>query len=564
MEKSGLKNSRICHIGKHFRWRICGFLMSVLWLASPVLAEGGVVGELKKSLSPHESLLIKLFFGLLFFLVGLVVWEFFARRESSHSSLDIAKLAAAAAKKKTSAKAPVSSSLSGIEEKPTGRSFAPPPPPPPQKLPSSAPSVPSGNVSGEKSPADNPFAPPAPKQTATSASSEQTVSFSPSSDSGGSGDWSDLLDRVRAGEPEAGGFNHQTPPPSTEQENSPVFGGPTSPPAASSGFSFPAAEATPFGGQASSAPAVPDSSSSSEAWEALLKKTTHSGDEMPSPSSGVAGVGLTSSQAPFVNELASTEPPALSQDSPFSLSPSTDIQIPETSSGESTSPFSFPQDSQGTEPSPNFQFPASPGVTDEATPFSLPQAGSTGSTSPSFEQSPNDTAPSFSLPVAGAEADMSSPLPVPESPATSFQLPSSSSGSVNSSAGTLPLPDMFSGSSEPSQDVASSEGMSGTIPLTDMFSGSPETTNPFSSGDAAQSSTVPLGDMFSGSGESSTGVSFQLPSTGQGATPSAPTPFDFPGAANHSFDPEAGRTISLDFSQGLGQMPPPPQPKTEG
>ena len=400
-----------------------------------------------KGLAAYSSLLTNGFFVLLATFVGLVIWEVLDSRKASRSSLDIAKLAAAAAKKQSAAGAP-SGSLAGLEAPPATRPFAPPPPPPPPRPAAVEPppqeAAPSSPFAPKAAPAEssNPFAAPARDMAIESpASLESTIAFNPGSDAGSSGGWADLLQRVRAGEPEAGGFPAASSPPSTEDE----------------------------GGQTlSAAPPTPSSASSSEAWEALLKRTTTGESSAPKPAaSDIGKISLGSSPPAF----PASSTPSFGDDSAFSLptnAPS-GFSLPPSSEPSGTLGFSFSPEPSGESPSP----------------FSLPPTPAASG----FE------APSFKLPGGGADDSGGFQLPGGNSP---FDFGASAEGSSTS---TLPLSDLFASKSPPA-------------------SGPP---------------------------------AFQLP-TGSGAS----DPF------GSSEDIGVARTISLDFSKGGGQKPPPPLPKTEG
>lgn len=471
-----------------------------------LVLQGAVYAQVQPTgLAAHESLLTMAFFGLLVAFVALVVWEVLDNRSASRSSLDIAKLAAAAAKKQSSAGAP-SGSLAQIEALPTGRPFAPPPPPPPPKLPEPAveaspfaPPAPPPMPASEP-PVSNPFAAPSVEMVGASDLGsphvESTVAFPPgSADAGSSGGWADLLQRVRAGEPEAASFE-ASPPPSTEDE------------------SFSLAGST-----------EPAAASSSEAWEALLKRTT--GNEPSKPASPVGGdVGKISLQSNFQLPGDAPAPPSFgSEGSPFGGMPSSDpppaSNVFGTSFAEAAPPpapssaFSLPpQAPPASDPvGSGFPFASSEPSVEASSPFS--SLGTSGS----FPASPPVSAggsggfesPAFKLPGAPP------PTPAEEFSTGGFQLPGPAGGGFGGSAFDLP----------------------GGV------------------GENPASSTLPLSDLFSKPG-SGAPPAFQLPGSGGGA-------MDFSSALDsESANPGLGRTISLDFARGGGQKPPPPLPKTEG
>lgn len=448
-----------------------------------------------------------LFFVLIALFVGLVIWELADQRRASRSSLDIAKLAAAAAKKQSAANAP-SGNLAKLDSPPTTRPFAPPPPPPPSKAaPPPPPPPPSNAPPAGHQPSASPFGPPpsSEQQPAMGSSMggegmfgdssvESTVAFTPN-DPGASGGWADLLQRVRAGEPEAASFQESSPPPSTEDES----------------FAMPSLDSS------SSLDPAPSAGSSSEAWEALLKRTT-GGDspERSGESGSESGKIQLNSNFQLPGESAPPPPPAPPMDfsSPFdsaannSMTQSLDFE-PSTSplsfgggGGEpaGNSPFSLPTGDDGgatlAAPAPGFGFGSDLGP---SSPFSLPDAG--GGIDP--------PPPTFKLPGAGAVAS--------DNQTQSFQLPTGGA----EAGGSSPF---------------------------DFGSPSPPPPGP-------PSQTSPLSDLFGGQGSGSPGAppSFQLPSGGA----------DFLGGG--AFDVDASnRTISLDFAKGGGQAPPPPFPKTEG
>ena len=505
--------------------------VALLWLGAltgAAQAETGAAANLAKALAPFEGLLLKGLIGLLGFFVALVVWEVVEQKRASRSSLDIAKLAAAAAKKKSSAAAPASGSLTSVEA-PSSRSFAPPPPPPPPPAAASTPPPSGGSAPPPPPPpADNPFASSGAGAAAVGGAqpADSTVAFTPP-DAGSSGGWADLLQRVRAGEPEAASFGDSSPPPSTEQEPNPGFAPPAGgtpsetptagafqmPPSSGSSGEFSPPPGASLGGGAPSSPQnAPDGSASSEAWEALLKRTTGGPgdspfDAPPTQDSGRISLGSAFSETGIP---ASPDPTSKLGGGPpsFSLPGS---QQPEPGPGDSPG-FKIPGTAGTDAPTSAFQLPGSGGSDAPTLAFQLP--GSGGSDAPTS---------AFSLPG-------SQPPPSGEGP-PSFKLPGGQESKPAAGAGGAP------GFSMPGGGGA----------------------NPFdSSGFDDPSSTLPLTDMF-GSGQAGSPPSFQLPSMGQQKQGGGG---DFGGG--FQFDGEAGRTISLDFSQGSGQTPPPPQPKTEG
>ena len=513
---------------------MCTKQVSLLWLGAltcAAQAETGAASNLAKALAPFEGLLLKGLIGLLGFFVALVVWEVVEQKRASRSSLDIAKLAAAAAKKKSSASAPASGSLTSVEA-PSSRSFAPPPPPPPPAA--APPPSPSGGQSAPPPPpppAENPFASSGAGAAGASGGvqpADSTVAFTPP-DAGSSGGWADLLQRVRAGEPEAASFGDSSPPPSTEAEQSQGFvppgGAPSETPTAgafqmppssgSSGEFTPPSGASLGGGTPPPAQNAPDGSASSEAWEALLKRTT-------------GGPGDSPFDAP-----PSQESGRISLGSAFSESGPAPSPDPTSKLGAAPPSFSLPDSNQPTpEPgeSSGFKIPGTAGSDAPTSAFQLP--GSGGSEAPTS---------SFQLPGSGGS----------DSPTSSFSLP----GSQPAASGEGPPSFKLPGGQENTQPLTGGGGPPGFS----MPGGGGGGANPFdNSGFDDPSSTLPLSDMFGG-GQAGPPPSFQLPSMGQqqhGGGGDAGSGFQFDG--------EAGRTISLDFSQGAGQTPPPPHPKTEG
>ncbi|MCA9775357.1 MAG: hypothetical protein KC800_01515 [Candidatus Eremiobacteraeota bacterium] len=495
-----------------------------LWasLAGAAQAQG-----LAKSLAPHEGMLTGGAVGLLLVFVGLIAWEVIDQKRESRSSLDIAKLAAAAAKKKSSTSAPPSGSLSGVGA--GGKSFAPPPPPPPPPPPSSAPAPAAQSASAPPPPPasgqQNPFAQSAPAAPPSGIdNADSTVAFSPP-DAGSSGGWADLLQRVRAGEPEAANFG-ETPAPSTEEGTAPPPGFGESAPAAfgesapsafgQSGppaFGDPSPSTSPGGTEPSGliSPPPAESAASSEAWEALLKRTTGGGEMDRPPTKESDRIQLGGNPQSFsVPDSGSSGPPPAPPS--FSLNSQEEPKAPAPSS------FQLPG-SAATEPPSGFKLPGTdaPSAPAAGSGFKLPGSGGPDSGAPAASSSP------FSLPGASAEP------PKPPAGAPSFKLPGSEPSGAPSSGG-FQLP----GQSEPNP-----------------FAGG------FGGGIDDPSSTLPLSDMFSNAGSSP--PSFQMPSSGGQAQQQGSSPFEFP-----SGDDPHGRTISLDFSQGIGQTPPPPNPKTEG
>lgn len=498
-------------------------LAVTLGLQSAALAQAKPTG-----LAAHESLLTSAFFGLLLTFVALVAWEVADSKKASRSSLDIAKLAAAAAKKQSAAGAP-SGSLAHLDAPPTSRPFAPPPPPPPPKQPAFEPSSESSpspfSPPSREEPANNPFAAPPVEMigAGTPGSLESTVAFNPGgADAGSSGGWADLLQRVRAGEPEAASFE-AAPMPSTEDES----------------FSLPT----------NAEPAVGLSpASSSEAWEALLKRTT-TGDapkppgakSSPTPGGDVSKISLNSNfQLP--GEAAPMAPATpsgfgMGGGSPFGGPPS----------GEEAAP---PANAFGSSFDDGSTFPGAPPA------FSLP--GSTPAPEPSLGAPIGSMGFSFSEPAA---AEPASPFGGFGGGNFGATPPAGGSGGFESPSFKLP------GSSAPTDDFGG--GGSGGFQLPGGggmggggFGGGGGGNNPFDFGGAAfddnpSSSTLPLSDLFSSKPSSSSPPAFQLPSGGG--------PLDFGGGMDDAGgNPALGRTISLDFGRGGGQKPPPPLPKTEG
>ena len=474
-----------------------------LMLSSSASAQAGT-SDIAKKLIPYGNELLIAFASLLVVFVGLVIWEVVEQRNSSRSSLDIAKLAAAAQKKKPKASKPTGSA-SAESPAPTGRPFAPPPPPPPPKAQPAPPPPSSETAGGAES--SSPFSPSTEGASPFSPSSEQnpnplaapagspgfdaTVAFSPQ-DAGSSGGWADLLQRVRAGEPEAASFEDGAPTPSTEVE-----AGPFAPPAPTGGAPSPLGSPSPteFLPDAASAPAA---GSSSEAWEALLKRTTGGEDSaIPGAVDDSKKVSLNSSFTDPTAGLGSDAP------SPASFSPGIEFVAPGEAAPISDS---FSLGGSGESSAPN---PFGSSIESAPSPF-----GSSTESAPSFDSS-SPPPPSFDLGGSSGETtsvpSFSLSNDPPASPAPSFQLP----------------------------------GADDSAP------------NPFGGGgndSSSTSNTMPLSDLFGGAGASpGESPAFQLPPSG--AAPS----MDFL-AGNDG----GGRTISLDFSGGGGQTPPAPLPKTEG
>lgn len=227
-----------------------------LWLYFLIAIESSAYAQgLSERLVASEPVLVKALVGLVAMLVFLGAWELYSNRQESRSSLDIAKLAAAAAKRHSSSTSP-SGSYGSISQPVQPSPFAPPPPPPP---PPPAPSAPLSAPEAVKAPApalDLGFVPP------PQAAPKQAFSPSGSADAGSSGGWADLLQRVRA--------EDSIPEPSS-LSTAPTSHAPVS-------FSPPESSAlsTNASSEAIAASAPVQASSSSEAWEALLKRTTGS------------------------------------------------------------------------------------------------------------------------------------------------------------------------------------------------------------------------------------------------------------------------------------------------
>ncbi len=415
----------------------CLVALGTIWLQNAVWAQPAA-----KGLAAYSSLLTNGFFVLLAAFIGLVIWEVLDNKKASRSSLDIAKLAAAAAKKQSAAGAP-SGSLANLEAPPTSRPFAPPPPPPPPPVPQasneSKEATSTSPFASTPTPAEsaNPFAPPARDMTGDSpASLESTVAFNPSGvDAGSSGGWADLLQRVRAGEPESGGFQSPTAPPATEEEV--------------------------YSEHTLAAPPPVSPASSSEAWEALLKRTTtgESGGSGLTPKTPAADVGKISLASSFGSGEVPPPPsfPSMPPASPM-FKDEAEATLP-ASSSSFTLPSAPPP---AAEPPMGLGFSFSSEPSQEASPFS-------------FSQEPSQEASSFSLPPT--------PAPAPSGfEAPSFKMPGADdSGGFQLPGGNSPF------------DFGASEGSS--------------------------SSTLPLSDLFSSKSAPATPPAFQLPSGGGGADP---------------------------------------------
>lgn len=537
-------------------------LIKVNALAVALCAAANADDGLTKTLAPYAGLLTKSAVGLAVLLVGLIAWEVIESKRASRSSLDIAKLAAAAAKKKANTAAPASGNL-----EPSSRSFAPPPPPPPSTSPPPPPETKSAPP--PPPPTENPFAAPmntgaAPMAPATPATPnagmgvgpvDSTVAFNPP-DASSSGGWADLLQRVRAGEPEAASFSGDAPPPSTEGDVPAV---PPSPFGAPPLGESPAFDASP-------APTAPlgEPSSSSEAWEALLKRTTTSDtanlDAPPSQDSGRISLGSSFFNMP--EEKKPEDPKGLDVGLGAPKAPPSSFQLPSGGTpGEQSAPPAPPAGGL-----PSFQMPGS-----------APPAGGTPSGFQLPGSSMGESGPGFQMPSGGGSEAPTSSFQFPsgggsEAPTSSFQFPTGGGSDAPTSSFQFPT---GGGSDAPTSSfqmpgaAASAEGPpSFKLPGGDAGGGGgggfqmpgSGDSNPFGSIDDP-SSTLPLSDMFN-SGGSQAPPSFQLPSLGSQPSAGGGNPFDFSGGGSHDAGP--GRTISLDFSQGSGQIPPPPQPKTEG
>jgi hypothetical protein len=497
-------------------------------LATAALQTAAYAQAKPTGLAAHESLLTTAFFGLLLAFIGLVAWEVMDGKKASRSSLDIAKLAAAAAKKQSAAGAP-SGSLAHLDAPPTSRPFAPPPPPPPPKQPMSEPSMeqssPFAPPPQREDSGNNPFAAPPTEMLGASGvphSLESTVAFSPSGpDAGSSGGWADLLQRVRAGEPEAASFDGGlSAPPLTEDES----------------FVLPTSDAE--------ASAAPSPASSSEAWEALLKRTTTGDGPKAGPPKTVPGDKIQlASNFQLPGEASPPPPPApaspfgMGGGSPFGGAPSAAEPAP------SNNMFGSSFDDGGA------TFPANPPA------FTLP-----------------GSAPAAPEPSLGSSLGMgfsfsSDPTSEPSSPfgggfgggPSGFGAAPTASSSGGFESPSFKLP----GSPAPTDDFGGGGSGGFQLPGAGGFGGAPGAggANPFDfgggGGDNPSSSTLPLSDLFSSKPGTGSPPAFQLPGGGG--------PMDFgAGLDNDAGNPGLGRTISLDFAKGGGQKPPPPLPKTEG
>ncbi len=434
-------------------------LMAMTALQSAAHAQAKPTG-----LAAYEGLLTTGFFGLLVAFVALVAWEVADNRKASRSSLDIAKLAAAAAKKQSAAGAP-SGSLAQLDAPPTSRPFAPPPPPPPPKQPPApAAEAPREQAMPFAAPpareeAPNPFAAPPSEMIGASAGSlESTVAFAPpGGDAGASGGWADLLQRVRAGEPEAASFE-AAPPPSTEEN---VFG-------------------------ASSEAAAPTAASSSEAWEALLRRTT-TGEGPVAPKSPSGDVGKISLNSSFQVPGSAETPPA---PSPFASPGASPFG---GGSSEPAGMFGSFDDGSATLPSAG-----PPGA------FSLPSQPPAAAEPPALGMgfSFNEPSAESASPFGGfGGAGFGTAPPTPGA---------GGSGGFESPAFRLP-------GSAPNEDLGGGGG--GFQLPSGSALGSTIGTNPFDFGGGGgvpenpSSSTLPLSDLF-GSKPSGQPPSFQLPSGG--------------------------------------------------
>ena len=523
-------------------------------LAGMALQSAAFAQAEPSGLAAYEGLLTKGFVVLLFGLIGLVAWEVADNRKASRSSLDIAKLAAAAAKKQSAAGAP-SGSLAQLEPPPSSRPFAPPPPPPPPKQPpASEPSMETSSpfAAPAREEAANPFAAPPSEMISSPGSLESTVAFSPSGgDPGSSGGWADLLQRVRAGEPEAASFGQSSPPPSTEDEGS-------------GQFVVPGGLGEAMGGP-SQAPMSP--ASSSEAWEALLKRTTSS-ESGPGPAKVTGGGDKISLNSTFqLPGEASAPPPAPSgfgmSASPFGGGGSEQPPVSNIfgGGGFDDGGATFPSAgggspfSSGADPSPfgTISEPSPFGTISEPSPFSM-------SSEPSPFSMPSSPPPPE---PAGAglggfsfgSSEPAEPSPFSMAPPGGFEPPT-----FKLPGSPSPVDDFGGGGSGGFQIPSGAGAMGG--------GGGFGAANPFDFGggmgaanENPSSSTLPLSDLFSSKSNAGGPPAFQLP-TGGGGTP------DFMGGGGgldiDSGNPGLGRTISLDFAKGGGQKPPPPLPKTEG
>lgn len=271
------------------------------------LAQGGLAETLKKN---EQLLLYGLYvLGPLFLI--LLGWEIAAGRSGAGASLDIDRLAAAAAKKQQSAAAQSFNpgAAAPPPPPPPPRPSAAPPPPPPPPPPSGMPGMPPAAAGGGMDD-DNPFRrlsqlaaenereaspvpgarpgappPPPPPPPAAAPGAPAAGAGAGGGEGAAGGGWADLLQRVRAGEPEAASFGDaDAPPPSTEEEAPGPFAAPQAAPPPPPPLP-PPTPASPPPPPAFATPAPPPptagGSSSSEAWEALLKKTA--GDDLAKP-----------------------------------------------------------------------------------------------------------------------------------------------------------------------------------------------------------------------------------------------------------------------------------------
>jgi hypothetical protein len=526
-----------------------GGALAMLAMQSAAYAQAKPTG-----LAAYESLLTGGFFGLLLAFIGLIAWEVIDGKKASRSSLDIAKLAAAAAKKQSAASAP-SGSLAQLDAPPTSRPFAPPPPPPPPKQPSAEPSMEQASPFAPPPPredAPNPFAAPPAEMIGgmgmgSMGSLESTVAFSPTGDAGSSGGWADLLQRVRAGEPEAASFQDSSPPPLTEDES---FVLPTGDPQA--------------GGSHSPA-------SSSEAWEALLKRTT-TGESPKAPKAPIGDVGKISLASNFQLPGEAAPAPIPPPPSPFGgMGGGAAFGSAEEPAPPSNIFASNFDDGGATFPSapPPFSLPGSmPGAPPPVAPE--PSLGSSLGMGFSFSSDPTSEPASpfggggfgggFAGPSPGAGGSGGFAAPSPGAGGSGgFAAPSpGAGGSGGFESPSFKLP----GSPAPTDDFGG--GGSGGFQLPTGGGGFGAPANPFDFGganDSPSSSTLPLSDLFSSKPGAGGPPSFQLPSGGGGTQP-----LDFGSGLDSDAggNPGLGRTISLDFAKGGGQKPPPPLPKTEG
>lgn len=246
-------------------------LSLVVWLSqSPALAEEGAVN----SLTPHLDTLWLALYVLLGALVALILWEVIDRMprrvkidaavalpEPENDYIDPTKMKFAEPARPAA---------------PVPTSFAPPPPPaePMARPPAAPPPPPAADddnpfrklskLGGEDDSPLAPARPPVPRSEPASIPVPAAPAPSPASsglgDSGGSsGGWADLLQRVRAGEPGSGSASEDS-------------------------GSMPGRSAMPPMTEVESAP-----SSSTAAWESLLKKSAN--DVGPAPDTSTVGGG---------------------------------------------------------------------------------------------------------------------------------------------------------------------------------------------------------------------------------------------------------------------------------